>query len=268
MKKAVISDIHGNLEALQAVLTDIDYHGIEEIICLGDVVGYGPDPVECVDIVRKRCKVSICGNHDIAVLNQAFGFNQFAKRAIDWTRRRLKPGFLSRHDARDRWDFLKGCPDRYSELDGDVLYVHGSPRDPIMEYMDENDLMNVGFGPDNKVIESFKIVQWTAFIGHSHKPGVFTYNIEKDDYAYTHLWDLPDLRVELKEKGAWKAIVNVGSVGQPRDGDPRASYVVLDLEERQAVYRRVYYDVELTRRKIQAVNDLDEKLGARLEAGT
>jgi predicted phosphodiesterase len=256
MQKAIISDIHGNLEALEAVLTDIDYHGLEEIICLGDIVGYGPDPVGCVDLVRKRCKVTICGNHDIAVLNQAFGFNKWAKRAIDWTRRKLKPGFLSRPQTRERWQFMSTLPDRYIEDNGDLLYVHGSPRDPVMEYMDENDLMNVGFGPDNKVIEVFKLVQWVSFIGHSHKPGIFIYKADKDDYAFIHLWDLPDLRLDLGEKGKWKCVINVGSVGQPRDGDKTVQY------------RRVYYDVELTRKKIAAVPDLDEKLATRLEAGT
>ncbi|MBN1809843.1 MAG: metallophosphoesterase family protein [Planctomycetes bacterium] len=268
MKKAIISDIHGNLEALEAVLTDIDYYGLEDIICLGDVVGYGPNPVECLDLVMKRCSVTICGNHDIAVLNQAFGFNKWAKRAIDWTRRKLKPGFMSRPQTRARWEFLMSRPDRHEEDDGNILYVHGSPRDPVMEYMDENDLMNVGFGPDSKIIEVFNLVKWVSFIGHSHKPGIFTHYPKKDDYAYTHLWDLPDLKLKLGEPGEFKAVVNVGSVGQPRDGDPRSSYVVLDSDEKTVTYRRVFYDVELTRRKIQSIRDLDEKLAARLEAGT
>jgi len=111
-------------------------------------------------------------------------------------------------------------------------------------------------------------VNWVCFVGHSHKPGVFTYNVEKDDYGFTHLWDLADLKVDLREKGRWKAVINVGSVGQPRDGDPRSSYVVFDTDAKTVTYRRVYYDVELTRQKIEAVKDLDEKLAARLEAGT
>lgn len=263
--RAVISDIHGNLEALKAVLTDIEYQGIKEIVCLGDIVGYGPDPIECIELTQKRCQTVLFGNHDMAVLSQPFGFNKYARQAIEWTRKQLKPGLLSLPATRARWEYLKTRPMRYEEEDGNLLFVHASPRDPVMEYLEESDLMNVGFGPGNKIIENFEIVKRVAFIGHSHKPGIFTYNVEKDDYGYIHLWDLEDLRYELPEKGKGKSIINVGSVGQPRDEDPRACYIL--LEGKSVSYRRVFYDVTRTKAKIKVVEELDEALAERLEAG-
>ena len=253
---AIISDIHGNFAALAAVLADIDRNGIRRIICLGDIVGYGPSPVECADLVRQRCEIVICGNHDVAVLTQAFGFHKYARDAIDWTREQVKPGRMSLFAKRARWDWLRNLPDRYQE--GRVLYVHGSPRDPVMEYIEEADTMDVGFGPSDKLRDVFSRVEWLCFVGHTHHPGVFT-----AEFKHIHPTKLGEGTYAVPEEG--RTIVNVGSVGQPRDGDPRACYVTLDGDAVR--YHRVPYDIEKVIGNIASVAMLDERLGLRLRRG-
>ena len=255
---AVISDIHGNLAALEAVMKDIVSKKVDEIICLGDVVGYGPQPAECLDIIRDRCRVTICGNHDVAALNQAFGFNRYAKDAIDWTRDVLRPKWYTRRGAADRWAFLENLPDRHRR-EG-TLYVHASPRDPITEYIEESDTVDMGFGPSDKIVQIIDMIEKVCFVGHTHKAGIIT-----DDYKYLKIKDLEDDTFEL-DKGH-KVLCNVGSVGQPRDGDSRASYVLFDGRGR-ITYRRIKYDIMLTVSKIRAIPELHEKLAQRLLAGT
>ncbi len=256
---AIISDIHGNLPALEAVLADIDEKGLKRIICLGDAVGYGPSPVECVDLIRERCEIVICGNHDVAVLTQAFGFNKYARDAIDWTRGELKPSAVSLPRKRERWEFMKNLPDRYQE--GRALYVHGSPRDPVMEYTEAADTQDLGFGPSEKIRDIFAHVEWLCFIGHTHHPGVFT-----GDFKHIHPSKLDGggYKVPDDDKDS-KTIVNVGSVGQPRDHDPRACYVTLDGDEVQ--YHRVEYDLERVIAGIAEIELIDERMGLRLKEG-
>ncbi|MHC4502010.1 MAG: metallophosphoesterase family protein [Planctomycetota bacterium] len=253
---AIISDIHGNLTALEAVLADIDAKGIERIICLGDVVGYGPDPVECIDLVRKRCEIVIRGNHDLAAITVAFGFHRHARAAIDWTRGQLKSGGPGPPDESARWEFLEGLPERHEE--GRVLYVHGSPRDPVMEYVAEDDTADIGFGPSDKIREVFSCFEWLCFVGHTHRPGVFT-----SDFKHIHPSDIPNGVYLVPEDG--KTLVNVGSVGQPRDHDARSCYVTLDRDVVQ--YHRVAYAVEEVIAKIEKIDELDDRLGTRLEKG-
>lgn len=254
--QAIISDIHGNQEALMATLGDIAAQEITDIICLGDVVGYGPNPAECAEVIRARCRVTLCGNHDAAVAGMAFGFNRFAREAIEWTRRQLKPGLFALASTRERWEFLTDLPHKHEE-DG-VLYVHGSPRDPVMEYIEEGDTVDLGFGPSDKIIKIFEALSGACFVGHTHRPGIIT-----GDYRWLNPGDLPDETFVL-EPGA-KAIINVGSVGQPRDEDRRACYVVFDGQK--AAYRRVEYDYNRTREKMLDIPELDSRLGDRLEEG-
>ena len=256
MALAVISDIHGNLDALEAVIADIDKQGIKRVFCLGDIIGYGPDPVGCVETVMDRCEIALCGNHDVAVLTQAFGFNKLAKRAIDWTRDQLKPGVLSGLARRRRWRFLKNLLDSFQEKN--LLYVHGSPRDPFMEYIEESDTVDMGFGPSDKVTEVFELIDWLCFVGHTHRSGVIT-----DDVKFIRIAELPEMTFTAEE--GRKAVINVGSVGQPRDHDPRACYVVIDAPK--VVYRRVGYDVEKVIEKFSKIDALDERLGTRLRQG-
>jgi predicted phosphodiesterase len=246
--KAIISDIHSNLEALQAVLADIEKQNVREVYCLGDIVGYGPNPRECVDLVM-QCPVVLLGNHDQGAMFDPEGFNPSAERAIFWTRAQLEVPGESRERKERRWEFLAERP-RIHREDG-FLYVHGSARNPINEYVFPEDIYN-----QRKMERIFALVERYCFQGHTHVPGIFTENLQfhspdEIDYAY---------RLDGR-----KTLCNVGSVGQPRDGDWRACYVMLDGEAIQ--YRRVEYDIDSTVRKIYDIPDLENFLGDRLRDG-
>ncbi len=249
MKRALISDIHANLESLEAVLDDIRHQGVSEIYCLGDIVGYGPNPVECVDLVRRHCKVSIMGNHDQGALFDPEGFNAVAEQAIFWTREQLERPCGSSALMGERWDFLGELPTRWEE--NGQLYVHGSPRNPLSEYVFPDDIYN-----PRKMEKLFALVPQCCFQGHTHVPGVFTESAE--------FFSPEDIDYEFP-LGQQKLMVNVGSVGQPRDGDPRACYVI--LEDDRLRFRRVEYPVEKTIQKIYAIPELDNSLGDRLRGG-
>lgn len=262
---AVISDIHGNLEALQSVLADIERQGIKEIYCLGDVVGYGASPKECLDLVIDRCTATLCGNHDQAVFYEPCSFNVSAERAAYWTR------FVFEEEtnkaARDRrWQLLGRLPYRY-EVHG-LLFVHASPRRPVNEYLFAEDV----YTNPAKILANFERLgpnHMTCMVGHTHVPGVFL-----DDPYFDPPSELPEencYRITEDEK----AIINVGSVGQPRDRDIRASYVVVTVQDRvpnngyraDVAFHRVDYDVERAVKKILAVPELDDFLGTRLLDG-
>jgi diadenosine tetraphosphatase ApaH/serine/threonine PP2A family protein phosphatase len=275
---AVISDIHGNAEALRAVLADIDRRGIGRIVCLGDIVGYGPEPLECTDLVRTRCAWSLMGNHDFGVLYEPTNFNPGAESAAFWTREQ----FAKEPDERllaERYEFLGRLRVRIvEELGADglrartngnggakptegvsnglipVLAVHGSPRRPINEYIFPDDAMNA---PD-KMQSIFERVDRICIVGHTHVPGVFT--DEPDFYPPSELGESC-----YKFMNGEKAVINVGSVGQPRDGDPRASYVILHAD--RAEFVRVPYAIDVTANKIRAIAELSDWLGERLYDG-
>ena len=249
MKKALISDIHGNLEALEAVLADIATLGITDIYCLGDVVGYGPNPRECVDKVM-GCKLVLLGNHDQGAMFDPDGFNQSAERAIFWTRSQLEQSNEARNVREKRWDFLAERPRSHRE-EGGFLYVHGSARNPLNEYVFPEDIYN-----QRKMERIFALVDKYCFQGHTHVPGVFTESMQflsPEDIEHTYKFD------------GRKTLVNVGSVGQPRDGNRKACYVT--IEDETLTYRRVEYDWTITRDKIYAIPDLDNFLGDRLGEG-
>jgi len=292
VRRALISDIHGNLEALEVVLDDIKAQGISEIFCLGDIIGYGPNPRECIDRVMENCRVTLLGNHDQGAMFDPDGFNIGAERAIFWTREQLQT-FGDRANNERRWEFLAELP-RSHRL-GSFMFVHGSPRNPLSEYIFPEDIYN-----HRKMERLFQLVEHYCFQGHTHVPGVFTegfqfYAPDEIDNEYT--------------LGDGKAMINVGSVGQPRDGDPRACYVVLEdggaptdgetgaaPEEGQPTsedepgddpgsastgirpspmstgpirvrYRRLAYDHEATIQKIYAIPELEPFLGDRLRQG-
>jgi len=251
---AIISDIHSNIEALEVVLDDIDKLGIKDILCLGDVVGYGPNPLECVDLIMKRARVTLKGNHDEALVHGAYAFNLRAQKAIEWTRDQLKPGFFSGSAVRRRWEFLTNLPLRHEE--GEDLLIHGSPRDPTNEYILATE---IGFGPNEKFEEIFEGFTKRLFVGHTHMPCVITDKYEtKTSTELENKYTYPDMCEQ-------KVIVNVGSVGQPRDRDPRASYVVVDGDT--VTWRRLEYDYEKTAAKIDSIAQLDAALAARLKEG-
>lgn len=251
---AIISDLHSNIEAVQVVLDDIESLGITDIICLGDVVGYGPMPLECVDLVMQRCRVTLKGNHDEALVHGAYAFNLRAQKAIEWTRDQLKPGFFSGSAVRRRWEFLTNLPLRHEE--GPDLFIHGSPRDPTNEYILATE---IGFGPTEKFEEIFAGFERMLFVGHTHMPCVITDKYEtKTSSELDNCYTYPDMADQ-------KVIVNVGSVGQPRDRDNRACYVVVDGNK--ISWRRVEYDITKTVTQMEAIAQLDAALAARLKEG-
>ena len=246
--KAIISDIHSNLEALQAVLADIGKHDVQDIYCLGDIVGYGPNPRECVDQVM-QCKLVLLGNHDQGAMFDPEGFNPPAERAIFWTRAQLELVGESREKQTQRWEFLAERPRSFKE-DG-LLFVHGSARNPLNEYVFPEDIYN-----QRKMERIFALVERYCFQGHTHVPGIFTESLQffaPEEIGYTYRLD------------GRKTLINVGSVGQPRDGDWRACYVLLDGET--VHFRRVEYDIDTTIKKIYAIPDLENFLGDRLRDG-
>jgi diadenosine tetraphosphatase ApaH/serine/threonine PP2A family protein phosphatase len=249
---AIISDIHSNLEALTEVIADIDRRGIATIFCLGDVIGYGPDPEACVDIVRARCEKTIRGNHDDAIFSGADRFNPFARAALRFTRERLKPGLLRGRSSTDRWDWLRTLP--FSFRRGGLLFVHGSPRDPVSEYVYQEDVF---FNAEPKLREIFDQTETVVFCGHTHIPVV----IRSDLRTFVP----QDGSAEYRLQPGMKDIVNVGSVGQPRDRDPRACYV--EVEGALIRFHRIPYDFEATGRKIRKIPLLDEILAIRLTKG-
>lgn len=247
---AVISDIHANLEALTAVLESIDSLGIEEVCCLGDIVGYGPDPAACLDLVRERCAKIVCGNHDEAVLKGPWGFSALARDAMEWTRRRLRPGVL-RVGSRSRWGFLTRLPPTLHHHG--YLLAHGSPRQPTSEYVLPHHVAWPQPGMFEEIFDSFDSV---CFVGHTHVAGVFD--------------ETPRFRPQAEIDGPFrsegsKLLINVGSVGQPRDKDWRACYVT--TRDGTFEFHRVEYPLEITRRKILANEDLDNRLADRLLTG-
>jgi diadenosine tetraphosphatase ApaH/serine/threonine PP2A family protein phosphatase len=241
MRVAVVSDIHSNLQALEAVLAAIDADAPDQLWCLGDLVGYGARPNECCAAIAERADVCLAGNHDLAVRGtiDLAEFGGEAGIAASWTRTVLEPeaqALLERLEPQGR-------------ANGVALY-HGSARDPIWEYVlsDEAALATLELAESPLVL-----------VGHSH---VALRVVQSDDELEGGL-AAAGTEVEL---GGVHALLNPGSVGQPRDGDPRAAYLLLDLEAQQASFRRVDYDVERTQREIRDAG-LPELLAARLELG-
>jgi diadenosine tetraphosphatase ApaH/serine/threonine PP2A family protein phosphatase len=252
--KAIISDIHSNLEALQAVLDDIAKYNVTETYCLGDIIGYGPNPRECIDLAMK-CQLVILGNHDQGAMFDPDGFNPPAERAIFWTRSQLESSTEARIKREKRWEFLAERPRTHTE--NGHLFVHGSARNPLNEYVFPEDVYN-----QRKMDRIFALVDRYCFQGHTHVPGVFTESLQDDSYQFQSPEELNDFTHKLDER---KTMVNVGSVGQPRDGNWRACYVLLD--GKNVVFRRVEYDIDTTIRKIHDIPDLDNFLGDRLRDG-
>ncbi len=241
MLVAVISDIHANLEALEAVLEDIDRVGADTVVCLGDVVGYGPDPNPCTEVVSKIAFACVAGNHDYAALGltDITVFNIYAREAVLWTRSVLTEA---------NRDYLRRCPLEDAFLGG--WLVHGSPVEPE----EWNYILSVGDA--RRAFERFD--QALCFVGHSHVPGVF----DLDSRGFVDVLQAAKVSFETDHR----YIVNVGSVGQPRDWDPRAAYGLWDTEENSFELRRLAYDVQTTQRKILAAG-LPEFLATRLAIG-
>lgn len=240
------------MEALTAVFADIDARGITEVHCLGDVVGYGPEPEAVCDLVRSRCTIVLRGNHDDAIFGDARRFNVIAREAISYTRQRLKPGLVPNRKVTERWEWLsKLVP---AAPCGDALFVHGSPRDPLNEYVYREDVL---FNADTKLKDIFARHHPVTFCGHTHMPMVIS------DAMLTFV--PRDGAASCRMDPRRKYIVNVGSVGQPRDRDPRACYA--EVDNQMVTFHRVAYDIAATQKKIRAIPELNELLASRLEEG-
>ena len=252
MKVAIISDLHSNREALDAVLAHIEGLGLETVYCLGDIVGYGPEPEYCVDRVRELSRMTLMGNHDDALFRDASDFNPHARSAIDFTRNRMQPRWYSSSDRRQRWNWLRDLPLAHTE--GRFLFVHGSPRDPVREYVLSTD----GFLNPDKLRQVFTSFEGIAIGGHTHHPGV-----HDEELRFHGMNGSETVTFEFEDDA--KYFVNVGSVGQPRDSDNRACYAV--LEDRSVTWHRVPYDFQETARKILDTGQLSEVLARRLALG-
>lgn len=232
MRYAIISDIHSNLEALTKALTIIDEKKVDEIICLGDIVGYGASPNECVELIRTHCSAVVLGNHDAAALDttQAYDFNAIARRAVYWTAEQL---------TAENKTYLSSIP--MTIVKENVMFVHSSPNAPeAWDYIVD---------PDEASHAMRTLEEQICFIGHTHVPGIYSgrgraKNITRDE----------------------QFIVNVGSIGQPRDGNPMLSFGIFDSTLWEFEIIRSQYDIQKAAEKIYAAK-LPEELGNRLLYG-
>jgi predicted phosphodiesterase len=245
MRLAIISDIHANLPGLEAVLAGIDESGVDEIWCLGDVVGYGAEPDGCAELVAERCARSLVGNHDLAVLGEldTSTFSPAAAAAVRWTQETI--GTATE-------DYLRGLEPAEEELE--VALYHASPRDPVWEYV---------LWPD-QAAECIRVqARRVSLIGHSHVALFFTLGGEDEPEEARGAQAGAGTTLDLSG-GQW--LINPGSTGQPRDGDPRAAWLELDTGAWSATFHRVEYDID---RAAEAIIDADlpEHLARRLYVG-
>jgi len=240
MKLAILSDIHGNLEALEVVLADVESRGVDDVVCLGDFVGYGASPNECVETLRPRISGAVVGNHDAAAIGRlSLGdFNSDAATAARWTEQAL---------SAETRAYLEALP--YTIERGGALLVHASPLEPgAWHYV---------LSPMDATEEFESFAHPICFIGHSHFPGAF--ELAGEDLRYTRLAEVP---VQAERR----YIVNVPSVGQPRDSDPRAGYALWDGERSVVRHIRLDYDIEKAMQRIREAG-LPPFLAERLRWG-
>ncbi len=244
MSLGILTDIHSNLPALEAVLAAMDEAGIERRWCLGDVVGYGAQPDRCTKLVSERCELSLVGNHDLAVTGEISTevFSASAAAAVEWTRANSEPATV---------DFLKAQKPENTEHD--VALYHASPRDPVWEYVLAVD----------QALECIEMqAARVSLIGHSHV--ALWFSDEGGPPGSDGGGQAEDGKVVDLSEHRW--LLNPGSVGQPRDGDPRAAWLELDTDEWKATYHRVAYDIDRAAEAIREAG-LPELLADRLYVG-
>ncbi|MBI3725801.1 metallophosphoesterase family protein [bacterium] len=248
MHYAILSCVHANADAFLAVVEDAEKRGVEQIVCLGDLVGFGPDPQDCVDIARERCAITTLGCHDESLLDGGAHLPSSIRATIDWSKEVISAG--SKGGA--RLEYLSKLPQQYDS--GGIAFLHGSPRDPVSEYLFAEDVRR----DPRKLTRAFSAVSKISFVGHTHIPGVFMENPLRWTAAAA-------LDGYMHYKKGEKVIVNVGSVGMPRDGDARACY--LEIEKNELWWRRVDYDATAVAKRIRANDRLIPSTAQRLEQG-
>ena len=246
MRHLIISDIHANLTAFKAVLEDAGelHEDYDDVWCLGDVVGYGPDPNECCELLRQFPHLCLAGNHDWAALGRLDlrTFNADARFAAEWTQKELTPGNM---------EYLEALPTTF--VLGDYTLAHGSPREPVWEYILDPLIAALNF-------PHFETLY--CLVGHTHTPVTFQ-QLGKNGEARSvppAYGDPANLETGNRQ------IINPGSIGQPRDNDPRAAYAMLDVENNIFEHRRIPYPIEEVQERMRAV-DMPDRLVTRLEHG-
>lgn len=243
MKIALISDIHANIEALEAVLADIETRKVDKIFCLGDIVGYGANPNECIDLVRKTCSIVLLGNHDAAAVGMLSTqhFNIHAKIAIEWTSDNLKK---SGHD------YLSMLPLKENRVSH--TFVHATPYEPNMWYYITS-LEEAAF--------NFQFFETSfCFVGHTHIPIIIVLEQEKEVYVHS------GESLEYEALANVRFLINMGSVGQPRDRNSKSCYGIVDTDAKTFTYHRIAYDVQKAQGKMRKIK-MPEFLISRLEEG-
>ncbi|HEU0167503.1 MAG TPA: metallophosphoesterase family protein [Chloroflexota bacterium] len=239
MRIGIVSDVHSNMPALAAVLDDMGQ--VDELWCLGDMVGYGPFPNECLDLLRSRNCLAVPGNHDWAAAGKIplEDFNADARWACEWSRDQLNAEHVT---------FLSELP--VTRTEGDFTLAHGTPHEPIWEYMTHGAVARLSF---------HYFASRFCLVGHTHVPLVFVDGGQQADTLH------PGPKAPL-QLGSTRAIINPGSVGQPRDGDPAAAYAILDTDEALIDFRRVSYDVPSIQARMRQLA-FPERLIKRLAYG-
>jgi predicted phosphodiesterase len=242
MRYAIISDIHGNAEALQAVLKDIKDRSIDSIVCLGDIVGYYPDPEDCIELVKKHADLCVAGNHDYAAIGRidTQNFTYYAFAAMEWTKQNI---------SENAKEFLRSLPLTIEK--DNMFFTHSSPSNP-------RDWAYVFPDSEEAVFEAFNsLVFQLNFIGHTHWPSIM---IQENERIMLH----SEHAIKIHDQNFY--LINVGSVGQPRDFDSRSSYCIYDSDLNEISILRIPYDYSVTQKKIKE-NHLPLFLSERLEKG-
>jgi predicted phosphodiesterase len=275
---AILSDIHGNLEGLNSVFKDLQGFQADTIICLGDIVGYGPDPEACIDFIMEKASVTLMGNHDFALIHGPQGFNPVASQMIYSTRKRMKPALglvappqvppywcvplgsspvclIPAHSKSIRWRFIKSLP--YRSERGDALFVHASPLEPISEYVFP-DVFTDAWDPD-RISLLMSLIKRLCFCGHTHIPCAIASDLS---CVYP-----PDSDYHMVLDPNKKYIINTGSVGQPRDHDNRASYLLYDEIRQTITWRRIEYDITTVVKKLEEMCGKENWCAMRLLTG-